>query len=249
MTLFIMKHHMTAMVRCSCVVKYLKNLLAQLALISLIFEQFLSLAIAQNLPLNPDGTTNTQVTKTASGIDQVNIAAPNSSGLSQNKFTDYNVNQAGQVINNFSGAGATAGSGANAVVATQIGGLVTVNQNLVNSGSAKIILNEVTSSNVSQILGYTEIAGSKADLILANPNGITCSGCGFINASHLTMIAGNSNFDEKGNLGFDIAGGHAGPPLQVPLITIDGLGLDVERTSATERSILQLWRGSPIAIR
>lgn len=202
---------------------------------SLILEQFIfvSTASAQTLPITPDGTTNTQVTQTASGIDQVNIAAPNANGTSINKYTDYNVNTSGQIINNFSGAGAVAGNGNTAVVSTQIGGLVTVNQNLVNSGSAKVILNEVTSNNVSKLLGYTEIAGGKADLILANSNGIVCSGCGFINTSRLTFIAGSSEFDSSGNLKFNLKGQNNANPL-VPLITIDGLGLDVEQTSSVD---------------
>ncbi len=174
--------------------KLAKRFLAQLALIALFSEQFFfvttSAARASTLSITPDGTTNTQVTRTASGVDQVNIATPNASGLSHNKFESYNVNTGGQIINNFSGSGATAaGTGANAVAQTQIGGLVTANPNLVSSGSAKVILNEVTSGNTSQLLGYTEIAGSKADLILANPNGIACAGCGFINTARLLFVA------------------------------------------------------------
>ena len=220
------------------ILKLSKSFLVHLALISLIFEQllFVASASAQALPINPDGTTNTQVTQTAAGVDQVNIAAPNANGLSHNKFTDYNVNTSGQVINNFSGYdGVAAGSvtGANAVTQTQIGGLVTTNANLVNSGSAKVILNEVTSSNTSQLLGYTEIAGTKADLILANPNGITCFGCGFVNTARLLMVAGSSNFDSNGNLGFNLKE-QSNPNLYVPLITIDGLGLDVSRTSSAD---------------
>ncbi len=107
------------------------------------------------MPIVTDGKTNTQVTKTASGIDRINIAAPNSSGLSHNKFTHYNVNQSGQFINNFSGQNpseAVIGSGASAVTSAKIGGLVTANQNLINSGSARVILNEVTSSPNNQFL-------------------------------------------------------------------------------------------------
>lgn len=136
----------------SAAFRFLTRFLAHAAIISLVFD---SVALANTLPITPDGSTNTQVTQTASGIDQVNIAAPNSSGLSHNKFTDYNVNAGGQIINNFSGqnpAEVAAGSGTMAVTQTQIGGLVTTNSNLVSSGSAKIILNEVTSNNISQLL-------------------------------------------------------------------------------------------------
>lgn len=89
----------------------------------------------------------------------VNIAAPNSGGLSHNKFRDYNVNPSGLVINNATG-------NPNQVVQTQIGGLITDNPNLANSGSASVILNEVTSTNKSLLNGYTEIGGRQADLII-----------------------------------------------------------------------------------
>jgi filamentous hemagglutinin family protein len=186
------------------IIKFTKNCSAVLAIASLILQQFIFVAsaTAQALPIIPDGSTNTQITQTASGIDQINIATPNANGLSHNKFSDYNVNESGQIINNFSGknsAEISAGSGLNAVTQTQIGGLVVANPNLNSSGSAKIILNEVTSGNISQLLGYVEIAGTNADLILANPNGIMCRGCGFINTARLLNVAGNSNFDANNN--------------------------------------------------
>ncbi len=223
--------------------KFLRLISIHFVLFTVFFNQFFfcfssSYALASELPITPDATTNTQVTKTASGIDQVNIAAPNSAGLSHNKFTDYNVNKSGQVINNFSGkvgSEVVAGSGSSAVTSTQIGGLVVVNQNLTNSGSAKVILNEVTSTNNSKLLGYTEIAGTKANLIIANPNGITCSGCGFINTSRLSLIAGKSEFDANGNLKFGLSAAKTDANnLVIPLITIEGLGLDVEKTSSTD---------------
>lgn len=184
------------------------KVISHLLITGLIFNPVL--ALADDLPITPDGSTNTQVTQTASGIDQINIAAPNSAGLSHNRFTDYNVNTAGQVINNFSGSNGNVvgGSGSTAVTSTAIGGLVIANQNLINAGGAeaKVILNEVTSTNNSQILGYIEIAGGKAELIIANPNGIACRSCGFINTSRLSLIAGKSEFDGSGNLGFGLSG-------------------------------------------
>ena len=220
------------------IVNFLKKFLAHFALIALILEQFIFVAsaTAQALPIIPDGSTNTQITQTASGIDQINIAPPSANGVSHNKYEDYNVNVAGQVINNFSGknpAEIVAGADATAVTQTQIAGLVVANPNLNSSGSAKIILNEVSSGNVSQLLGYVEIAGTNADLILANPNGFTCRGCGFINTARLLMIAGKSDFDANGNLGFNLKE-QIDPNLYVPLITIDGLGLDASRVAGTE---------------
>jgi hypothetical protein len=82
-----------------------KRFLAHFAIISLILEQFIFVSSASAaLPITPDGSTNTVVTTTASGVDQINIATPNSNGLSHNKFTNYNVNASGQILNNFSGA-------------------------------------------------------------------------------------------------------------------------------------------------
>ncbi len=217
--------------------QFLTRSLLHLAVIAFVIEQFLFLytssSQAADLPITPDGSTNTQISKTASGIDQVNIATPNNNGTSRNHFSDYNVNPSGQILNNFSGAAAAAINGTGAVIQTQIGGLVATNPNLINSGSANLIIVEVTSNNVSKLLGYTEIAGSKAGLILANPNGITCAGCGFINTSRLLMVAGSSNFDANGNLGFNLKEPNT-PDLAVPLISIEGLGLDVERLSAAD---------------
>jgi len=122
-----------------------------------------------NLPITPDGTTNTIIDHAANNVPIVNIAAPNAGGLSHNRFQDYNVNQQGLILNN-------ATNNPNAVILTQIGGLINDDPHLRNSGSAAIILNEVTSNNISHLSGYSEIAGKKADLILANPNGFVMNG-------------------------------------------------------------------------
>lgn len=49
------------------------------------------------------------------------------------------------------------------------------------------------SNSTTALKGYTEIFGKKAALIIANPNGITAEGAGFINTSRLTMITGKPN--------------------------------------------------------
>lgn len=216
---------------------HLRQIISHISIFALLYSQIFfsfssSAAFAQELPIQADGSTNTQVTQTASGVDQINIAAPNSSGISHNRFSDYNINNSGQIINNFSGQNPSeiaGGSGENAVTRTEIAGFVNVNQNLANSGSAAIILNEVTSTRNSQLRGYAEIAGSKAELIIANPNGITCSGCGFINTSRLSFIAGSSAFDANGNLNFNV---RENISAGVPLITVSGLGLDASKVSS-----------------
>nr|WP_283240247.1 hemagglutinin repeat-containing protein [Xylella fastidiosa] len=86
------------------------------------------------------------------------------------------------------------------------------------AGTAKIILNEVNSSTPTQLHGSMEVAGARAQLIIANPSGITCNGCGVINAHQLTLTTGTPVFNTRGALEhYRVQGG---------AIQIDGLGLD-----------------------
>src|SRR5690606_35054893 len=126
----------------------------------------------------------------------VNIATPNGNGLSHNKFTDYNVGQQGLLRNNASGA----------TQSTQRGGIIIGTPNL-KGGAANLILNEVTGPNASQLKGYTEVAGKSAHVIVANPHGIACDGCGFINTPRVTLSTGKPVV-ENGRLDrFDVDGG------------------------------------------
>ncbi len=130
---------------------------------------------------NP-GTT---LDRAGNGVPIINIATPNGSGLSHNQFHDYNVGAQGVILNN----GSTQTSN------TQLAGHIIGNPNLKNSGSAQAILNEVISGNPSQLRGYTEVAGQSARVIVANPYGITCNGCGFINAPRVTLTTGKPVLD------------------------------------------------------
>ncbi len=216
---------------------FCRKVLVQLAIITLLFEQFIfvSIATAQTLPLNIDGSTNTRIDAAANGVPIVHIAAPNSSGLSHNKFSDYNVNQQGLILNNSAG-------NANGVVQTQLGGIITGNSNLANSGAASVILNEVTSNRVSNINGYTEVAGKRADLIVANPNGISMAGAGFINVSRFTAVVGSVNGAGAGGFGgraSDLTFSLSGNDYRIangflPSLTISGAGLDLEAVSSTD---------------
>jgi len=211
-----------------------KKFLVNLAVISLICEQFIfisaSTAKAADLPITPDGSTNTQIDRAANGVPIVNIAAPNSGGLSHNKFENYNVNPSGLILNNATGD-------QNGIIQTQIGGLINDNANLKNSGAASVILNEVTSNNISQINGYTEIAGKKADLVLANPNGFVFNGSGFINVSKFTAVVGSSNqFNPNPNdLTFRLSdNAYAVTHGFLPKLTIMGAGIDLENITSTD---------------
>jgi len=120
------------------------------------------------------------VDKTASGIDLVQIATPNAQGLSRNLYTDFNVKPSGIILNN-----------ATAYADTQLAGYIDYNTRL-GGVAAKTILNEVTSARASKLNGFIEVAGHKANVIIANPNGIQVNGAGFINADHATLATASA---------------------------------------------------------
>ncbi|WP_434526700.1 hemagglutinin repeat-containing protein [Photorhabdus asymbiotica] len=117
----------------------------------------------------------------------INIVPPSPSGLSHNQYLDYNVGHAGAVLNNALQDGQS-----------QLAGQLAANPNL-NGQAASLILNEVISRNPSLLLGQQEVFGIAADYVLANPNGITCNGCGFINTNQASLVVGNP-LVEQGNL-------------------------------------------------
>ncbi|MDR0529564.1 MAG: filamentous hemagglutinin N-terminal domain-containing protein, partial [Zoogloeaceae bacterium] len=121
----------------------------------------------------------TTVTAAANGIPVVHIARPNGKGLSHNTFIAFHTGKEGLILNN-------AGQ---AVVSTRLGGQILGNPN-VAGGAAKVILNEVTGNHASSLAGYIEVAGGKAHVIVANPQGITCNGCGFLNTPRVTLTTG-----------------------------------------------------------
>ena len=123
---------------------------------------------AQSLPVIPV-TPQTTLDHAQNGVPLVNIATPNGKGVSHNQFEQFNVNPQGLILNNSASAGVSV-----------LGGAIAGNTNLLG-GTARLILNEVTGASRSTLNGATEVFGDRAEYILANPNGITCNGCGFIN--------------------------------------------------------------------
>lgn len=132
------------------------------------------------------------------GVPLIDIVGPNSQGLSHNKYNNFNVGTPGVILNNFNGEIGT----------SKLGGVTPGNPNLQGKGSATVILNEVTSQNRSSLLGPTEVFGGRADVIIANPNGITCDGCGFINTPRATLTTGVPDIGTDGRLnGFTVNAG------------------------------------------
>ncbi|WP_261543119.1 filamentous hemagglutinin N-terminal domain-containing protein [Burkholderia multivorans] len=165
-------------------------------------------AHAQNAPLvvDPSAAHRPTLANGANGTPIVNIAAPDGAGLSHNRFTEYNVGAAGLVLNNSAHA-----------VDTQLAGRIDGNT-LLGGRPASVILNQVTGGNASMLAGATEVAGHAARVIVANPNGIGVNGGSFINANHVSLVAGAVEFDEQGAIRqFRTEHGR---------IAIDGAGLD-----------------------
>jgi filamentous hemagglutinin family protein len=182
--------------------------------------------------INPDRSVTGQrpvVSVAANGVPIVQISPPSAAGVSNNRFTDYNVGGKGVILNN---------SGANNQ--TQLGGWIAGNPMLGNS-SAKTILNQVTGATPSSLAGFTEVAGNQANVIVANPNGITCDGCGFINAPRATLTTGTPQLGADGSvLGFRVQQGQ---------INIEGQGLaarNVDQVDLISRSLrvnAEIWAG------
>ncbi|MBB3293297.1 filamentous hemagglutinin [Mitsuaria sp. BK045] len=153
------------------------------------------------------------VVNSANGTVQVNIQTPSAAGVSRNTYSQFDVDRQGVILNN-----------SRTDASTQLGGFVQGNPWLAK-GSARVILNEVNSSAPSQLKGYVEVAGQRAEVIIANPAGIQVDGGGFINASAAVLTTGTPRFNADGSIaGYGVQGG---------LIRIDGQGLDGSQTDYT----------------
>ncbi len=170
--------------------------------------------MADGIKVNGSGTSLGQA---GNGVPIVNIAKPNASGLSHNKFSDYSVGQQGVILNNAT----------DRTQSTQLGGIILGNSNL-GGRAASTILNEVSGGNPSQLKGYTEVAGKSAHVIVANPYGVTCNGCGFINTPKATLTTGKPVIEngqlqryqvEQGSVAIEGAGLNANNVDQFEIIT------------------------------
>lgn len=143
-------------------------------------------------PIMPDNnaviTERPLVQETANQIPLVNITAPTNKGVSMNKYEQFNVEKQGAILNN-----------SYVTSKTELAGYVQGNSNIVN-GTAKVIVNQVTSGTPTSINGYLEVAGQRASVVVANPNGITVNGGGFLNTDHAVLTTGRAELNGAGNL-------------------------------------------------
>ena len=174
-----------------------------------IFMLFLHIgSLANGIVSDSAASKDLKVDKASNGVPLVNIEAPDKNGTSHNVYKDYNVDGKGVILNN-----------SKDLTQSKLGGLIYGNPNLQNGKEASTIINEVSGVNRSKIEGYQEIAGKKADYILANPNGIYVNGAGFINTGNVTLTTGSGDNilnPEKGK------------------IEIDGKGIDLRNVNKAE---------------
>ncbi|MBH1929881.1 filamentous hemagglutinin N-terminal domain-containing protein [Serratia rubidaea] len=172
-------------------------------------------AITPSVPINGGPS----VSAGANGSTIIDINAAGKGGVSHNIYSEFDVDRGGVVLNN-SAAGST----------SHLAGNIAGNANLAG-GSASIILNEVNSTRASQLNGLIEVAGDKAQVIVANPAGISCSGCGFINADRATLTTGKALVANGALLGYTVEKGNV-------IINGDGLNSgDADYTDIIARAV------------
>lgn len=148
-----------------------------------------------------------------SGATVIDIEAPNAAGVSHNMYREFNVSDKGTVLNN----------SATDVSHASLGNL-TKNNNLAGGKAATVILNEVISNKSSALNGFIEVNGQKADVIIANPNGISCSGCSFINTNKAVLTTGNVKLSDTGAIAsYNVTGGR---------INVDSRGMNAANSYA-----------------
>ena len=172
-----------------------------------------SAAFAADIIAAPNAGAGKQpgVIAAPNGVTVVNIAAPTSSGVSHNQYQQFNVGSGGAILNNSA-----------QLTSTQLGGYVNGNANLTPGNAARLLLNEVIAPNPSQLRGMLEVAGQKAEVIIANPWGISVgAGAGFINTSNATLTTGIPQLSNGNLTGYRVTGGSIGIDGQADVSTLD----------------------------
>ncbi|MBH2118290.1 DUF637 domain-containing protein [Neisseria meningitidis] len=158
----------------------LKTLVCSLVSLSMVLPAHAQITTDKSAPKNQQVV----ILKTNTGVPLVNIQTPNGRGLSHNRYTQFDVDNKGAVLNNDRN-----------------------NNPFLVKGSAQLILNEVRGT-ASKLNGIVTVGGQKADVIIANPNGITVNGGGFKNVGRGILTTGAPQIGKDGALtGFDVRQG------------------------------------------
>ncbi|WP_339012830.1 filamentous hemagglutinin N-terminal domain-containing protein [Fusobacterium animalis] len=153
---------------------------------------------AANLVVDPNSAHNTKLDVAPNGVPVVNISTPNNRGISVNEFSEYNIDEKGQVLNNADNYGRS-----------HLAGIISANPNLAPNQAANLIILQVNGSNRSQIEGYLEaLSRQKVDVILSNENGLYINNGGTINIKNFTATTGRVNLKDGDFVGIDVEKGN-----------------------------------------
>ncbi|WP_338993715.1 hemagglutinin repeat-containing protein [Fusobacterium animalis] len=153
---------------------------------------------AANLVVDPNSNHNTKLDTAPNGVPIVNISTPNDKGISINEFSEYNIDEKGQVLNNADNYGRS-----------HLAGIISANPNLAPNQAANLIILQVNGSNRSQIEGYLEaLSRQKVDVILSNENGLYINNGGTINIKNFTATTGRVNLKDGDFVGIDVEKGN-----------------------------------------
>ncbi|HET6554025.1 MAG TPA: filamentous hemagglutinin N-terminal domain-containing protein, partial [Dyella sp.] len=144
----------------------------------------------------------------------INITTPSKAGVSINQYSAFQVDSTGAVLNN-----------SRTNTQTTLAGTIGGNPWLAN-GSARVIVNQVNSSAPAALGGYIEVAGDKAQVVIASPSGIAVDGGGFLNASRVTLTTGTPVVSGGALEGYRVSGDG--------VIQVSGNGLDASRADYTD---------------
>ncbi|HFC8495723.1 TPA: hemagglutinin repeat-containing protein, partial [Neisseria subflava] len=153
------------------------------------------------------------ILQTGNGLPQVNIQTPTAHGVSVNQYRRFDVDTRGAILNN-----------SHKSVSTRQAGWIQGNPFLAR-GEARVIVNQINSSDPSRLNGYIEIAGRRAEVVMANPAGIRVDGGGFINSAGATLTTGRPILADGRFNGLDIGSGR----IEIGAQGLDGRDADYTR--------------------
>ena len=148
--------------------------------LSLLLGTMPAFANEPSIIADPGASNRPDILKAPNETLIINITNPDSKGVSINEYSRFNTPTTGTILNN-----------SNKNIDTKIAGQIDANYRL--NKEASLIINKVNSAEKSSLKGNLEVAGSRADVVIANPNGISVDGLNMINSRSLTLTTGSIN--------------------------------------------------------